>query len=266
MRLLGALTVLSACVGSLALLPSAVIFPLYIYPGDNCAAWAPLISSISSNPTLQFLFIVNPASGPGAVNSQPDTNYQACVAKLRTTGASSGNNVKIVGYVSTSWGNRASSAVTADIHTYAQWATAYRPSGIFFDEAAIETSALAIYQNYSAHVKTDFGSSAHITLNPGVAPKDNGYFNIADLVVTFEGYFADFNVANLPTSSATPTSKQAVIIHTTPAQFPSSTLSALTKTFKAGATFLTNYENAVAYHNIPTYWTTYLSAVVSSQA
>jgi hypothetical protein len=181
--------------------------PLTISPRD----------SISTHPTLQFLVVVNPASGPGGANSQPDTNYQACIAQLRTTGAANGNNVKILGYVATGFGNRASSAVTTDIDTYKQWTAVYRPEGIFFDEAATAASFLANYQTFSAQVKTDFGSSAYVSrsghcmsrlsvdlcivqvvLNPGTVPASTGYFSIADLVVTFEGFYNDFSCVPSP--------------------------------------------------------------------
>ncbi|KDR66047.1 hypothetical protein GALMADRAFT_81286 [Galerina marginata CBS 339.88] len=224
------LTIISACIGlSLALLPSAVIFPLYIYPGTNCAAWAPVVSSISTHKTVQFLIVINPASGPGAVNSQPDTNYQACIAQLISTGVS-GNNVLIIGYVATGFGNRAVSAVNKDIDTYKGWAAAYRPKGIFFDEAATAAASLANYQTFSARTKTDLGSSAYVVLNPGTVPLSTGYFSIADLVVTFEDSYAAFS------------------------------------TIGVGATFMTNFDPANAYTNIPTDWTNYLNDVVSTQA
>ncbi|KAF8066774.1 Spherulation-specific family 4 [Lyophyllum atratum] len=263
---LSILTILNACVGSFALLPSAVIFPLYIYPGDNCAAWAPLISSISTHRTLQFQIIVNPASGPGAANSQPDTNYQACVAQLRTTGAANGNNVKILGYVATGFGNRAVSAVTADIDTYKGWTAAYRPEGIFFDEAATAASFLTNYQTFSARVKTDFGSTGYVVLNPGTVPASTGYFSIADIVVTFEGFYSDFSASDIPVSTATPALKQAAIIHDGPTQVNVATVQTLTKTIGVGASFITDFANAVAYSNIPTDWTAYLNALVSTQA
>jgi hypothetical protein len=264
---LKALTVLSACVsGSLALLPSAVIFPLYIYPGTNCAAWTSLISSISAHNTIQFLIIINPDSGPGAVNSQPDTNYQACIAQLFTTGAASGNNVKILGYVATGFGDRAVSAVNADIDTYMGWTSTYRPQGIFFDQAATAAASLANYQTFSARVKTDLGSTAYVVLNPGTAPVSTGYFSIANLVVTFEGNYADFSTASIPISSSTPANKQGAIIHTGPTLVNVNTVETLTETIGIGASFMTDFDTADAYSNMPTDWTNYLNAVVSTQA
>ncbi|GLB41046.1 putative spherulation-specific family 4 [Lyophyllum shimeji] len=250
---------------SLALLPSGVIFPLYIYPSDNCAGWAPLVSSISTHRTLQFTIIVDPASGPGSADSQPDTNYQACIAQLRSTGAANGDNVRILGYVATGHGSRTVSAVLTDIGTYNGWSAAYRPDGIFFDEAATDPSFLSNYQSFTTTVRNEFGPNSYIVLNPGAVP-DTGYFSIAHLVVSFEGFYSDFSASSIPISSATPANKQAAIIHDGPTNVNLTTVRTLTRTVGVGASFLTDFPNAVAYENYPTDWTTYLNDLVSTQA
>ena len=150
---------------------TGVIFPLYIYPASapTCNAWAPLISSyasfsgphliclikfllfsfrISAHPSTTFYIIVNPASGPGAANSQPNSDYQGCVPKLKAS------NVKIVGYVDTANGNRASSAVTQDIATYASWSTSYRPVGICFDDVTASSALFSIYSGWASTAKS----------------------------------------------------------------------------------------------------------------
>ncbi|KAG6861049.1 hypothetical protein C0995_004550 [Termitomyces sp. Mi166 len=192
-RLAGTLTVLNACVGSLALLPSAHIFPLYIYPGDGCTEWAPLLSTVPAYPDLQFIVVVNPNSGPGPAGSQPDANYQNCVTQLRNVSAAN-DNVKMIGYVLTGYGNRTSSEVFADVDTYAGWATAYHVEGIFFDEAANTPDMVSLYQSYASYVKTKFGLSAYITLNPGTWDDTSSpdYFSSVDLIVTFEKPYDEF--------------------------------------------------------------------------
>ncbi|KAG6833128.1 hypothetical protein H0H87_010842 [Tephrocybe sp. NHM501043] len=269
-RLAGALVVLNTCVGSIAAtLPSAVLFPLYIYPGDSCASWNTLFSSISTHTSLEFLVIVNPNSGPGDIASQPDANYQACVTKLRTTGASSGGNVKLLGYVRTGYASRAIADITAEIDTYANWAEAYRLEGIFFDEASTNGTLLSSYQTYVSHAKSAFGSSTYIALNPGVwnaSSSSVDYFSIADLIVTFENTYDAFSVAAIPTGASTPTEKQAVIIHTGPTAVPVSTVETLTQTLAVGASFYSDFTAAQAYNTFPTDWTNYLDALVSTQA
>jgi hypothetical protein len=107
---------------------------------------------------LSFLIIVNPASGPGAPGTQPDTNYQTCIAQLRTAGAANGN-LKILGYVPTGHAADSGVDVMSKIDTYSQWSSAYRPDGIFFDEVSQLAADLPLYQSYSSKVHADFGTS-----------------------------------------------------------------------------------------------------------
>ncbi|KAJ7035944.1 Spherulation-specific family 4-domain-containing protein [Mycena alexandri] len=87
----------------------------------------------------------------GKANSQPDSTYQACVSTLRPA---ANPNVHVLGYVATGFGSRASSAVEADVQTYAGWGAAYRPTGIFFDEVEGGSSAnLALYTTYAAFAR-----------------------------------------------------------------------------------------------------------------
>lgn len=113
--------------------------------------------SITNHPNLPFWVVVNPASGPGATNSQPDANYQACIPQLRPA---ANPNVKVLGYVPTGFGSRAQSAVQADITTYSQWGAAYKPSGIFFDEVAANSGNEALYSGYSSFAKGKISGAA----------------------------------------------------------------------------------------------------------
>ena len=126
-------------------LATSIMYPLYVYPGDNCADWAtilpvyalpsfpfsfplfriPFLSNASSSffqksspsnstaqyPKVTFYFIVNPDSGPGSA-ATPDSNYAACIPKLRTT---ANPNVILLGYVDTAEAGRSSTAVAAEV-------------------------------------------------------------------------------------------------------------------------------------------------------
>ncbi|KAG6861048.1 hypothetical protein C0995_004549 [Termitomyces sp. Mi166 len=272
-RLAGTLIVLNACVGSLALFPSAHIFPLYIYPGTGCLNWAPLLAAVPAYPDLQFIVVVNPASGPGPAGSQPDANYQNCIVQLRNAGDVNGN-VKIIGYVATGFGNRAPSAVTADIDTYSGWADAYYMEGIFFDEAVTDPNSVSKYQSYASYVKTELDPDAYITLNPGTWAEGTSspdYFSFADLVVTFEDEYKNFvslhnSTSRFPTGASTPTSKQAAIIHTGPMTAPIGTVQTITQTLRLGASFYSDLPNTIAYNQFPTNWKGYLDELVATQA
>lgn len=242
-----------------AALASGIIFPLYIYPGDNCAGWTNAISAATTHPTLPFYFIINPDSGPGGVNSQPDANYQACIPKLRP---SANPNVKVLGYVRTNYTVYPQSDVEAAVHTYAQWNSAYRPTGIFYDEVLATSEAQSRYSGYTSYAKAQI-SNAFVTLNPGTSAPA-AFYNFADQIVTVEKYFSEFSPSLYTISSSTPASKQAVILHDSPNTLPSSTITQIVKTDKIGAVYITddvqaNWQNP--YDSFPSYWTGFVNAV-----
>ncbi|KIY52583.1 hypothetical protein FISHEDRAFT_34977 [Fistulina hepatica ATCC 64428] len=178
-------------IAAASLLPTGVIFPLYIYPDGNCSVWSELLDSIAEYDTLPFYVIVNPSSGPGDENSQPDASYQTCIAELLNTGS----NVHAVGYVLTDYGSRSEQDVLADIATYAQWDSDYRPSGIFFDQASYSASEVSTYTTYAENARSSF-SDALVILNPGTAT-DSGYYAIADLIVTTENDYDSFRCVQI---------------------------------------------------------------------
>ncbi|KAF8875179.1 Spherulation-specific family 4-domain-containing protein [Infundibulicybe gibba] len=250
------LALLTFCVSpSLALLPSGIIFPLYIYPFGDCVAWTPVISAIQDNDSLQFYIVVNPNNGPvgpgGAPGNQPDANYQTCIAALRTAG-STGQNIKILGYVATGHGTRDSADVDTDIDIYSQWGSAYRPDGIFFDQVATSASLLPTYQGFVAQAHNDFGTS-FIVLNPSANPASDadGYFDIADLVVTLGGLYNDF--------------RRAVLLTDGPLLLPFEIVDELASTLDVGASFITHSSNAVAYQVIPVGWDAFVQGLITAQ-
>lgn len=88
---------------------------------------------ISAHPDVNFTVVINPGNGPGP-DALPDANYTSEVPKL-----ASFENVRLLGYVYTSYGKRNVSAIRKDIQTYADWPTnSSNPNlavrGIFFDE------------------------------------------------------------------------------------------------------------------------------------
>ena len=100
---------------------------------------------------------------------------------------------------------------------YAGWSSAYRPSGIFFDETEATSTYASLYSGYASTVKSHSGltyvsfairkSSLHpsplmqtflrrffvlqVTFNPGSAPATT-FYSFADSIVTYEGYSSDF--------------------------------------------------------------------------
>jgi hypothetical protein len=100
--------------------------------------------SISAHPDVNFTVVINPGNGPGP-DSLPDANYTREIPVL-----SSYANVRLLGYVYTSYAKRNVSAIRNDIQTYADWPTnSSNPNlavqGIFFDETP---------QQYDAQILT----------------------------------------------------------------------------------------------------------------
>jgi len=196
---------------SFALVSSGVTVPLYIDPGDSpaCANWGPVITAIQTYTDLPFNIIINPNSGPGSA-ATPDTSYQGCIPLLRQS------NVKILGYVPTTAGSRAPSAIVSDANTYFNWGSAYKPDGLFFDEVTSGSKNLPVYQNVTSGTRAIWGTTAPIMFNPGTTPVA-GYFSLANFIVTFEDTYSVWQTTNLTINSAHPANQQVVLIHTAPA-------------------------------------------------
>lgn len=101
----------------------------------RCESHAILIGgSIDANPSLDFIVIVNPNSGPGSPPWWPNLDYLREVPKLNAR-----SNCTTVGYVRVDYCNRDVAEVVEEIHQYAQWSQqngvkGLHVSGIFFDE------------------------------------------------------------------------------------------------------------------------------------
>lgn len=102
--------------------------------------------------------MINPGSGPGP-NPLPDANYTREIPLLRRF-----DNVRLLGYVATTYANRDIALVREDIETYAAWPTrssnaSLAVNGIFFDETpqAFDANALAYYQELTTLVKQSKG-------------------------------------------------------------------------------------------------------------
>jgi hypothetical protein len=150
-----------ACRGSL--------IPAYVTPAA--------ITDLAEGSQHPRLLIINPASGPGTTQHPP---YRDAVAAAHASGA------QVLGYVPTSYGARDPAAVLDDIDRYRAW---YGVDGIFLDEASHDAVQLPYYRTLSRHVRAS--GDGLVVLNPGTVPARR-YFDIADVVVTFEGPAAGY--------------------------------------------------------------------------
>ncbi|OCH90716.1 hypothetical protein OBBRIDRAFT_730185 [Obba rivulosa] len=220
---------------------SGIFLPLYVFPGDPgvCSSWTGVIDAIAEHPALPFYIVVNPDTGPGATGSQPSSSYQGCVPLLKAS------NVKLLGYVDTAEAGRASSAVEADISTYADWESAYSVDGIFFDDVSGASSDLSTYETWTAFAKESFGGGDGFVnalyLRTGLRHLIvSSYFGIADFIVTLENAFDDFSTSDITISTAEPASQQVVILNSGPSSVSASTVSELVGDDQLAAIYITS--------------------------
>jgi hypothetical protein len=165
--------------GSDAACRSALI-PAYLPPKG--------IARIAERPVRDRVVIINPDNGPGAT-LLPE--YRAAVAADQRTGT------RVLGYVHTGWGARDPSAVHADVLRYRDW---YGVDGVFFDEAAHDAAGLPYYASLAREARA--AGLGVVALNPGAVPAP-GYFDLADIVVTFEGPYSAYGAVLKAMSAAT---------------------------------------------------------------
>jgi hypothetical protein len=168
-------TAISSRGGERRTLCSGSLVPAYVSPDA--------ILALIERATLPDLLVINPASGPGAA---ADSEYRRAIAAAQAAGS------RVLGYIPTTWGARPAGEIEADIDRYRSW---YGVDGIFLDEAASTEAQLTHYHALVHHARAE--GAGFVVLNPGVPPA-RGYFDFADIVVTFEGPIAAYRSRRPP--------------------------------------------------------------------
>jgi hypothetical protein len=149
-----------------------LLVPAYIYPTpEGRKEWHRLMDAAAR---LDVVAVVNPDSGPGA---EPNPDYSALIAEAARHG------VKVVGYVSTGFGDRPAEKVKADIDA---WVRFYHPIGGFFlDQQPRDARHAAYLADISSYARGKFRDALIIT-NPG-SPCDESYLarRASDVVCVF---------------------------------------------------------------------------------
>lgn len=172
-----------------------VLIPLYSYPQWYTPA-AYLWDDVARGATqsqVPVTAIINPNNGPGV--GFPNSDYARGLSDLATGG------VTIVGYVYSSYGARAPADVKSDIDHYTNSALV---TGIFVDEVASDTNALAYYQDLYTHIHAHSNFTT-VIVNPGTTIAE-AYLSqhAADSAVVFEdkkgwtNYVTDAYLTNYP--------------------------------------------------------------------
>ncbi|KAI0029099.1 Spherulation-specific family 4, partial [Vararia minispora EC-137] len=228
-----------------------ILYPLYAWP-TSCSLWKPIADQISAHSDVQFHIIINPNNGPET--SPADPAFQACIPTL----TSAGTSTVVLGYVRTGYTTEVTAAeVQGNVSLYASWGSAYRPTGIFFDEVSNDPTLANAYASYAAFARSSgfnfVGRSRPITFNPGTST-DPSYFSSADLIVTFENVYSTFaGASSLVISPSMPAAKQAVILYAAPTTAYTSTIDTLAS-LGVGAVYMTDDSIPNPYDSVPTDW------------
>lgn len=158
-----------------------VAVPAYFYPGSNPD---PTWSRLGKGAPIADLAVLNPASGPG---TSPDSNYSRQVVEAQRSG------LAVIGYVDTAYATRPLTDVKAEVDRHYQW---YGVDGIFFDQATTAPSYQPYFVELFNDVKARTGKRT-VAINPGTAT-DESYMAAADIVLTFEGAYADYRARVAP--------------------------------------------------------------------
>ncbi len=153
--------------------------PAYFAPGSE---WQRVIAAA---PTVGMV-IINPASGPG---TSTDPQYTQVIAQARAAG------IIVLGYVSTSYGQRPEADVVADINGYYDH---YSLSGIYLAEGPMEADCTPLEAQYrrvadAAHARD---ARAYMAVGTHFCPT---YVYFFDLMVEFAMSWSDYQSYVVPT-------------------------------------------------------------------
>ncbi|KAH9850023.1 hypothetical protein C2E23DRAFT_887737 [Lenzites betulinus] len=105
-------------------------------------------------------------------------------------------------------------------------------------------------------------------MNPGTALSSTQYYGITDILLTAENFYSTFKTSDLSLGSATPASKQAVVLTGGPATPPASLISTLITQDHVKAFYVTTDSQANGanpYDNLPTDLETFVAAIQAAQ-
>jgi len=164
---------------------NGLIVPMYGWD----AGWSQVIDAKEKNPSTEIIVVINPSSGPGG---SKDSHWTNVVDDLQDA------DIKVAGYVATSYAGRSVGDVKDDIDKYDDW---YGVDAIFLDE--VSPSALDYYKELNDHA-----GSLKVILNPG-APVPSSYGSAGDIIVAYE----NFGIPSDVSSNGIGESKLAALPH-----------------------------------------------------
>ena len=145
---------------------NGLVVPMYGWD----AGWSEIIDAKEENPGTRIIVVINPSNGAG---SGKDSHWADVVDDLQD------ENIRVVGYISTSYAGKSISSVKEETSRYYDW---YGVNGIFLDE--VSTGDASYYKSIRDYAEKPSGSQ-DVILNPG-APVPSSYSGAGDIIIVYE--------------------------------------------------------------------------------
>jgi len=222
-----------------------IAVPSYWEPGNS--DWARVVAGA---PKVGFA-IINPNSGPGAsLDSKYQNQTKVCQQK----------QIKVVGYVHTSYGRRAQADVTTEIQRYFTW---YNVDGIFLDEVATDCSLINYYLSVHDGI-LNHKSGSLVIINPGTATNEC-FTTVSDIICNYEDTYSKYNSSayNQPSwINKYAANRFWHIVHTTLTMEQMQSVIKLSSARNAGIVYVTSERGDNPYARLPpaNYWDAELTA------
>jgi hypothetical protein len=193
--------------------------------------------------------ILNPSSGVG---TSPSSHFQTKTSEAQAAG------ITVLGYVWTDYTSRPIADVKSEIDDYMSW---YSVDGIFLDEVSNDGADIAYYQELATYIRSKSGP--YIMINPGTVP-DEGYMDVADVVVSFESAYSNYASRTFPSwMDNYAQNRFCHLVYDTPeADFGDAW--ALALSHNVGYVYFTDDASPNPWDTLPTYWSSEVQASNSS--
>jgi hypothetical protein len=174
----------------------------------------------------------------------PDPGLQYIVKQAQAAG------ITVLGYSSTANGQRPVAQVETDADNYAAW---YGVTGIFLDRVSGTARDFSYYSGISGYIRAAH-AGARIWMNPGVYPADQDYMSLADVMLVFEGPYAQYLNLQIPGWALDyPAGRFAHTVYATPEAALASALR-MAQRRNAGHLYVTDLAGQDPYQGLPSYW------------
>jgi Spherulation-specific family 4 len=150
--------------------------PAYFYPDNNY--WPQL----QNGAPAVGLAVANPSDGPG---TDVDPRYVMAIRQTR------GRGIRVLGYVTTSYGSRGVRQVASDIDRWHRW---YEIDGIFLDEVSTSPTQLTDCIQLFTYIRKRHGSRHLVVINSGTQTLE-GFMYACDILLNNESSWLTYRDA-----------------------------------------------------------------------